>query len=322
VNEPDGAPQGSVPPRGGAPELDAEPAVADPLLAEPATETLEGAEHAGGALAVGTLFSAWILGLVQGLTEFLPVSSSGHLVLFQQYLTLAGDHVLFDLVLHLGTLIPVLAFYRHDVLVLLRDPVAGTGPFWQRDGVRMAAWILLATLPTGIIGVLFRDLFEAMFATPAVLAVSFSITGVLLFVSDRFPRRDVEIGQMMWWQAVIIGLAQGIAITPGISRSGTTIVTGLAVGLSPTLAARFSFLISVPAILGAVVLKSRDADLSALDVPALALGFLTAMASGYAALVLLNLIVKRRRLSGFAWYVWCAAAFAAFTALAQGLGWL
>lgn len=260
-------------------------------------------------------FGAWFLGLVQGLTEFLPVSSSGHLVLFQQFFPIDGDDVLFDLILHVGTLLPVLWFYRRDVGVLATDPIVGKGPWLEREGVRLGLLLLLATLPTGLIGVIFKDLFEYWFSTPAVLTLTFAITGTLLFVSGKVRSREFGLDSMTWWHALVLGVAQGLAITPGISRSGTTIVVALLLGLAPMAAARFSFLMSVPAILGAVVLKLDDAELSGMDLGAMTLGGVTAMVSGYAALVLLVFVVKRRRLASFAWYCWTMAAVSGGLAL-------
>jgi len=253
-----------------------------------------------------SLLGALFLGALQGLTEFLPVSSSGHLVLFQQFIEIGSDHVLFDLVLHVGTLIPVLWFYRAEVQTLLRDPLEGKEPFLEREGVKM--WILLvaASIPTAIIGLAFEDLFEQLFATPAALTVTFAITGVLLFLSGRFDhserKRELTVGL-----ALLLGLAQGFAITPGISRSGTTISVALMLGLPREVAARFSFLMSVPAILGAVLLKLKDIDGSGLDPLQLAVGGLTALVTGYLALVLLVRLVLAGRFSQFCWYAWAAA---------------
>jgi len=261
------------------------------------------------------MLGALFLGLLQGLTEFLPVSSSGHLVLFQQFFDIGDDEVLFDLVLHLGTLVPILWFYRRDVGGIARDAVSGEAPFLQRDGVRLLLFIAVASVPTALIGLLFEDLFEALFARPAVLVVTFSITGALLFASRRYLSGDIGLRQLGAKEALILGLAQGLAITPGISRSGTTISVALMLGLNRELAARFSFLMSVPAILGAVVLRGRDVDLAGLDWAMLGTGGLAAMVSGYAALVLLVGLVKRGHLSRFAWYCWFAAAAAGGVAL-------
>lgn len=259
--------------------------------------------------------SAAFLGLLQGVTEFLPVSSSGHLVLFQQFFEVAGDEVLFDLVLHLGTLLPVLWFYRADVLGVLRSPFVESGPFWQRPGARLAGLVVVATIPTGIIGVLFKDFFETLFATPAVLAVTFAITGGLLFSTRGRPDGEIDLAKMDVGRALLLGVAQGLAITPGISRSGTTLAVALMLGLKREWAARLSFLMSVPAILGAVVLKVKDADAADFHATPMLVGFLVAMVSGYVALDLLVRIVKGGKLDRFAWYCWAAAIAAGLIAL-------
>ncbi len=261
-------------------------------------------------IAEGSALSAAILGLLQGLTEFLPVSSSGHLVLFQQFLSVSGDEVLFDLVLHLGTLLPVLFFYRKEVKTLITDPISGEGQFIQRPGVQMLGLLILATIPTAIIGLALEDYFEALFSRPAALAITFTITGVLLFSTRYFGDGGHGIAKMKPWQAIVLGVAQGAAITPGISRSGTTIAVALFLGLKREDAARFSFLMSVPAILGAVVLKLvklDEASAGSLDPTSLTVGFLVALVSGYFALVLLVGLVKRGGLPYFALYCWLAA---------------
>ena len=264
-------------------------------MADPQT-----ASRLGGAL---------FLGITQGLTEFLPVSSSGHLVLFQQFIDIGENEVLFDLVLHVGTLIPILWFYRGWVGKLVVDPVAGEGPWMQRTGVRWMGLLVLASIPTAMIGLGFEDLFETLFSTPATLVVTFTITGLLLLLSGRFDRSGSG-RSLTWGIALILGVAQGFAITPGISRSGTTIAVALMLGLEREQAARFSFLMSVPAITGGLLLQLRDAHLASLDVPQLVVGGLASMVTGYAALVLLVRLVRAGRLSAFAWYMFGVAAFA------------
>lgn len=259
--------------------------------------------------------SALFLGVLQGLTEFLPISSSGHLVLFQQFLEVSGDHVLFDLVLHLGTLVPILYFYRGQVAVLLTDPIRGEGPFWSRPGVREWMLLIAASIPTAIIGLTFEDLFEQLFATPAALTVTFAITGCLLFASGKFDRSENKVALTLPL-AALLGLAQGFAITPGISRSGTTIAVALMLGIERDRAARFSFLMSVPAISGAVLLKLPDADLATMDAGALVVGGLAALVTGYFALVLLVKVVKQGTFPRFAWYCWGVALVAGAIAFA------
>ena len=257
---------------------------------------------------------ALFLGALQGLTEFLPVSSSGHLVLFQQFFEMGGDEILFDLVLHLGTLLPVLWFYRAHVGLLVRDPLVGTGPFAQREGVRLLGLLVAASVPTAVIGLAFEDWFEHLFATPAALTVTFATTGCLLWASGRFDRSG-QGTTLTVPLALALGLAQGFAITPGISRSGTTIAVALMLGVERGEAARFSFLMSVPAILGAVALKFRDADQSTLDATGLSIGFVSAMVTGYLALVLLVRVVQAGTFPRFAWYCWGAAIVAGVLAI-------
>ncbi len=259
-------------------------------------------------------WSEALLGVIQGLTEFLPVSSSGHLVLFQQWMPVPGDALLFDLVVHLGTLFPVLWFYRADLARMTLDPLRGEGPWLERSGVRLAAWVVLASLPTAAIGLGLEDVFVSLFARPEALIVSFAVTGFLLHVAGRTPSGARTELDMTAWQALLIGLVQGLAITPGISRSGSTIAIALLLGMDRAYAARFSFLLSVPAIGGAFLLKAREAQVTAEQLPGLGVGFVAAMVSGYAALVLLVRLVKSGGFSRFKWYVWFMAGVSAVVA--------
>ena len=258
---------------------------------------------------------AGFLGLLQGLTEFLPVSSSGHLVLFQQFLGDMGDKLFFDLALHMGTLFVVLWFYRNEVLSILRDLVTGEEQWTQRAGVRMAMFIVVASIPTGLIGLTLEDVFERTFSTPSVLIVTFAITGTLLYASKWAPSGDSDEHTMKWWHALVLGLVQGMAITPGISRSGSTIVAALFLGLNREVAARFSFLMSVPAIAGATLYKFKDVSADSVDWTAVGVGTLVSMVSGYFALVLLVRLVQNGHFSRFSWYCWGAAIVAAGIAL-------
>ena len=259
------------------------------------------------------MFEAFILGVIQGLTEFLPVSSSGHLLLFQQWLTIPGDPLLFDLAVHLATLLPVLWVYREDLLGILKAPLRERGTLAERPSTRLALLVGAATVPTGIIGLTFKDTFEAMFHEPSTLVITFTITGVLLFISGRVPQRGITLDQMTFQHALIIGLAQGLAITPGISRAGTTIAVALMLGLDRELAARFSFLLAIPAILGAFVLTARDVDPSHIQGDILIVGGVGALVAGYFALTLLVKLVKRGDFSRFCYYVWFMAIVAALS---------
>lgn len=264
---------------------------------------------------------AWIqaivLGVVQGLTEFLPVSSSGHLVLaqaiFGESFEFRDMAVAFDLALHLGTLVPVLYFYRADLRRILTSalsrPQLDVMGWIRGDEARWLAFmVVLGTIPTALIGLFLKDGFEALFHSPRAVSVALFVTGLLLW-STRWSERAEGTRSLGVWIALAIGLAQGLAITPGISRSGSTIAVALLLGLERDQAARFSFLLSIPAITGAAVLVAKDG----VGVPdgawgALAAGCLSSMAVGYAALVLLVALVRRGGLHRFAWYLWPVAA--------------
>lgn len=261
------------------------------------------------------LLPALLLGLVQGLTEFLPVSSSGHLVVGSHLLRFTAPSLLFDVVLHVGTLLPVLWLYRVDLWGMLRGlgGVAAPARAWREDrGFRLGACVVIGTLPTALMGALLEDLFERLFSSPVVVGVTFLVTGAILMTS-RLARQpaatdepaDSHLG-LTPLRALLVGVAQGLAITPGISRSGTTITCGLLLGIERTMAARLSFLLSIPAILGAVVLQLRKlepAGGSAL-LWIYAAGALAAALSGYLALRWLVRLVRRGSFHRFAYYLW------------------
>ena len=265
---------------------------------------------------------ALILGVVQGLTEFLPVSSSGHLVLAQIWL---GDQFLFlqqavafDLVLHVGTLLPVLYFYRRDLLEIIAalfrdfDTMRSSPVDWltSNDNRWLAFLVVVGTIPTAAMGILLKDTFESLFHDPVPVCAALIFTGVLL-MSTRFFERPDGRTRLTLAMAVLIGIAQGFAITPGISRSGSTIAVALLLGVARNEAARFSFLLSIPAILGAVVLVTKDGvNLPVDGWPALAVGFVSAMVVGYLALWMLVALVNRGGLYRFAFYLWPAAILA------------
>ncbi|MDP6934542.1 MAG: undecaprenyl-diphosphate phosphatase [Myxococcota bacterium] len=260
--------------------------------------------------------AALLLGVLQGLTEFLPVSSSGHLVLLQQFVPVSGDHVAFDLALHVGTLVPVLWVFRHDLIRIVVDPVAGQGPWREREGVRVAFWVLLASIPTAAIGLgmspFFDSLYNAQGAEGRVrvlgtVGVAFAVTGALLWATRRAGDGNRGLAGIGWWQALLIGVIQGLAITPGISRSGSTIALALFLGLERGVAARYSFLLSIPAILGGALLELGDVDAAGLAWGPLALGMLAAGLTGYGALRLLVRMVEAGELSRFSWYLWVLA---------------
>jgi len=269
---------------------------------------------------------AVLLGFVQGLTEFLPVSSSGHLVLAQEWLgedfLAASNPVFFDLVLHLGTLVPIFWFYRDELRGILRSPVLAPS-YSESSGLRgwlsgnesrwLAAMVVVGSVPTAVIGLGLEDVFEQLFSSVGPVCLALLVTASLL-VGTRFAKKRKEAVGLTLLAALVIGTIQGVAIIPGISRSGSTIALALFIGLDRGLAARFSFLLSVPAILGAVVIKGfKDHEellAGGIDWFPLLCGFLSSALVGYAALVLLVGIVKSGGLHRFAWYLVPASAFA------------
>ncbi|MDF1554220.1 MAG: undecaprenyl-diphosphate phosphatase [Deferrisomatales bacterium] len=243
-----------------------------------------------------------LLGLIQGLTEFLPVSSSGHLVLAQSLIpSFHQPGVLFDTLLHLATLFAVLVFFRRDVWNLL----ASLGPGGDAGSRRVVALLLLATIPTGLIGVGFKDALEALFHEPRAAAAMLLVTGAVLWLSELRRHRPLGLAEIGVPRSLAVGLAQGLAIIPGISRSGSTIAIATLLGVRGEDAARFSFLLSIPAICGAVVLQVGEIS----EVPAGAgvpylLGALVAFVSGLLAIRLLMQVIRARRFRWFAVYCW------------------
>lgn len=244
------------------------------------------------------IFEAIVLGLIQGITEFLPISSSGHLVLAQKILGVEDPSLLFDTMLHLGTLAAVFAVLWKDIWELLKRPFQ-----------RLTALLIAATVPTVIIAVLFKDAIEEAFRSGATLGWEFIATGIILLGAEQLAsaagdRRDAKT--MSWMDAVIVGALQGVAIMPAISRSGLTVAGALARKLDRGFAAKFSFLLSIPAILGAVVFQSKalfegPGD-GGLGIP-LIIGTFVAAAVGVLSVKFMMKIIKEGSLRGFAAYV-------------------
>ena len=266
-----------------------------------------------------SIWAAIFLGFIQGVAEFLPISSSGHLSVLQNIFNFQiteEGHMFFDVLLHLATLVSVCIAYRAELIEMVRDvfgyfrqrshPVPGGDR--ERPGMRMVVMIIVATLPLVLI-LPINGLIEQLYYNTWFIAVMFFVTGALLFISDRMPRGKKTERNMSVKDAVIVGLCQAAATIPGISRSGTTITAGLATGMDRSFAVKFSFLISIPAILGANILQLADAIEEGVDptlVPAYLLGMLTAMVVGYLAISLMKWIARKGRFGGFAYYCWGA----------------
>jgi undecaprenyl-diphosphatase len=233
-----------------------------------------------------------LLALVQGITEFFPVSSSGHLLVFQKLLDFTTLPLVYDIFFHLGTLLAVVVYFSKDL-----KPLALR--FYEKSNFRMLLLIVTASLPTALIGFLFKDFFEGLFEATGYLALSFLFTAVVL-LSTRFLR----LKKMADFPAAfIIGVAQGIAIIPGVSRSGMTIAVALILGLGFEFSFRFSFLLSIPAILGAVLLEADKIPWQGGHWPQLMLAVLVSALAGFLALGLLKKIMIREKFHRFGIYL-------------------
>ena len=260
------------------------------------------------------ILHAVIIGIIQGLTEFLPVSSSAHLVFVQRLLGVESS-IAFDVFLHLGTLIAVLWFFRTDVYKMLRAWWLSIGDLLQgrfRQGFaddpykRLAWYVILATVPVGIVGVLFEDAVDSMFAGALYVPAFFLfVTGTILYLSQRMASGNINFENISKKEALWMGLGQACAILPGLSRSGTTIAAGLTIGLDKEFAAKFSFILSIPAILGAFVVQLKDIG-SALNVNFLPvfLGFIVSIIAGYFAIKWMLDLIQNRSLDVFSYYCW------------------
>lgn len=264
-----------------------------------------------------SVVTAVVLGALQGATEFLPVSSSGHLVIAQQLLGVeleGGGLVALDVCLHLGTLVSLLAVFWRDIIEIFASIAGRSAPSRVSEGEmtpqqarRMGLFILIGTIPAVVIGFSFKGFFESLFHDAFSAAVMLLVTGAILF-GTRFVRsHPVDVPRMRWWHALVVGVAQAVAIIPGISRSGSTIAGGLYLGLDRALAARFAFLLAIPAIGGAAVLQMRDlAALKPEILLAVFLGTATAAVVGFVCVKWMLSIVRKRHFSWFAWYCWAA----------------
>jgi len=261
---------------------------------------------------------AFVLGIVQGLTEFLPVSSSGHLVLGQQFFGLTEPELLFDISLHIGTLLAVVAVFFKEILAIVsalaRLPklfaeAGGWRPVVaQNEQVRTALLIVAGSVPTAVIGLGFHRMADRIFASVPIVGMMLLVTGGLLWATRTRSSGCRTVAGLSVKAALIIGLMQGFAILPGISRSGATISTALFLGMERATAGRFSFLLSLPAIVGALLLEIRSGAASSASAPVLLLGGAVAAVTGWVALVLLLRIVKSGHLHRFAPYCWALGA--------------
>jgi len=240
------------------------------------------------------VLQAIVLGVIQGVTEFLPVSSSGHLILFPEFFNWSLQDLAFDAVIHLGTLVAVLIVLRRDIKKLFRAFISN-----KPSAERSLAWmIIVATIPVLFVGYFAADIIEGTLRTPLVVGISLAFWAIVLGVADVVSKRTKPINKIQdikWWQAIVIGLAQILALIPGTSRSGITITAGLFSGIDRATAARWSFLLSVPAIAaaGSKSLLDLSTGSATVEFAPLFVGFIMAMLSGMLAIIFLLALISR-----------------------------
>ena len=247
-----------------------------------------------------TYWNAVLLGLVQGVAEFLPISSSGHLAVLQNFLAIGDmeNHMLFDVLLHLGTLAAVILAFWKDV--------RGLRP--NRRERRLISFLIIATLPL-IPAAFLSNVVESLYQNTFFIGFAFILTGFLLFAADRMGHGNKDERSSTTADALVVGLAQAVAVVPGLSRSGTTISFGMLRGFERSFAVKFSFLLSIPAVLGAnlvSLIKVFSTGVEWSYVPMYLVGVACAFVSGYFAIYFLRLVVQRGKFGGFCYYCWGA----------------
>ena len=269
-----------------------------------------------------SLLEAIILGIVQGIAEFLPISSSGHLALTQFLLGTPEDQIFFlSVMLHIGTLFSVIVVYRTDLyhitlefFKMCLDGIRGKGLGLDNPYRKLGLLIIVGSIPTALMGIFLKDLFADVYTSQRVIGFALIATGTLLWTSERsqkFKSNTKSLKEMSWFNAVIVGVFQGLAITPGISRAGATISGALFQGINRETATRYSFLLSFPVILGASLLEIRDAfEYGTGDVSVLMLlvGIITAFVAGVFAIRTLIRVISKGKLYYFSYYTWALGA--------------
>ncbi len=264
-----------------------------------------------------SILDAIILGLVQGVAEFLPISSSGHLAILHNLFNmsdLGSSHMFFDVLLHFGTLIAICFMYWSDIRAMLGQTIdlLGGRTYDANGGrrkfpeARLFMLIIVATLPLVLILPVHKYI-EALSNSTIYVGIALVLTGCILLVADKMPKGSKTEKNMLFTDALIVGLCQCVATLPGLSRSGTTITAGIATGHDRSYAVKFSLLMSIPAVLGATLLELIDAVKTGIDVsliPAYLFGMIAAMVSGVLSIGILKMIAKKTRFGGFSYYCW------------------
>ena len=266
------------------------------------------------AAAPMSVVQAVLLGAVQGLTEFIPISSSGHLVLVPEALGWAPPGLAFDVLLHVASLVALLLYFRNDLVDLARGIASGDGP-----ARRLAGLLILGTIPAALAGIALADYFEASFEDARSTALQLGITAVILVAGEQALRHHSKraenmklrsIEDLKWFDALSVGIAQAVSILPGISRSGATIATGLALRIGRDTSARFAFLLAVPALTGAALVELPNLGATTLGTGSAVAGFLSSLVFSYLAIAGLIRYLRNNDLYPFA--IYCVVAGAIF----------
>ncbi len=269
--------------------------------------------------------NAVLLGLIQGVTEFLPISSSGHLALLQNIFHIEEADLMFDAMLHLGTLTAVFLTYRNDVKGLFRGGfgLAGLGKDARSrkpkamTRKRLALFVVIGTLPLLLV-LPFRGVLSRLSGNSVFIGVMLLVTGLILYLADRYAKREKDFWHVTVMDVLLVGLGQALAVVPGISRSGATISVGMLRGFQRTFAVKFSLLLSIPSVIGSTILTLFDAVKLGFDpgmLPMYAVGMIAAAVSGYFCIRFLRWTAARSRFGGFAYYCWGAGIVALLLSL-------
>ncbi|WP_077367551.1 undecaprenyl-diphosphatase UppP [Anaerosalibacter sp. Marseille-P3206] len=266
-----------------------------------------------------TYFQAIILGIFQGISEFLPISSSGHLVVLQRIFGIKEGNLFFTEMLHFGTLISIFVVFFNDIIKIIVEffKMIGQGIKNKKFKItniyqKMAILIIVGSIPTAIIGLLFQDTFEKLYSSLLSISVAFIITGFILWIVDKKSRGHKKVKNMSYVDSLVIGTFQGIAIIPGISRSGSTIAGGLFRGLDRNLATEYSFLLALPATFGAALLGIKDVVETGSEVYfslPLITGVIISAIVGIVSLRLLIKLLQNKKLHYFSYYLWALGIF-------------
>lgn len=276
-----------------------------------------------------SLIESIILGIVQGIAEFLPISSSGHLAIFKKIFGLSDVGLTYDILLHAGTLVAVFVVYWKDIWELIREGFGIIGDFFKNVGRffgnfrkekkkeyikiistpyrKFVMLIIISTIPTGIMGVLFKEIFNLDNPSIIIPGIGLLITGLMLFIVDELPVGNKTPNEMTYKNSIVLGIAQGIATLPGISRSGTTLTVGVLSGLERKFAIKYSFIMSIPAILGACVLDVKDLfepenAITNTELMYYFMGALVACIVGFICIKTLLVLYRNRKMKYFSYY--------------------